>query len=411
MKRLPLLEEKISKNLVEKKCEVIAKDLSSYYSMEKHPGWMSGLAGISCYFFHYYRYSGIGKYKRLGYLALESIFNAIEKGFSNPSFANGLGGVHWMFSYLGNQGFISKEEANSLSNLMPMFDNFSRAQFANDNYDVLHGALGIYPIERIIIEKGNEPNIKIDAFESINLIKSELSRLAIHNDDHKLSWELKDPLKGDKEINFGLAHGIPSILIALSWIYKITKDQSILTELIEPGMKFLLSHNVTSPKDLSLFPVSVKNGVAKRPSRMAWCYGDPGVATAIHQIGENCEQKEWQEIAQSVLKSAAIRKNENDTGISDACICHGSAGLALIYLNAGNKTGYEPFLNTARYWIRYTLEMGNNSGGSAGYLFKVQQNKHISKYGLLEGISGVGLTLLAVLEGELPGWEKGLMIQ
>jgi len=67
-------------------------------------------------------------------------------------------------------------------------------------------------------------------------------------------------------------------------------------------------------------------------------------------------------------------------------------------------------METSRKWIRTTLDFGNLENGSAGYLFKDKHEKYQPRYSFLEGISGVGLTLMAALEGELPGWEKGIMI-
>lgn len=315
-----------------------------------------------------------------------------------------------MFKYLGSQGFISPTEADSLNDLTPLFRKFARSQFKTGEYDVLHGALGIFLATRIAAQKEKMSGIKGDTDELIPLIISELSRLAIPIDDHSLSWESTNPIKGYREINFGLAHGFPSILFILSLIYKISSDKTILSGLICPGMNFLLQHKSQQAGKLSFFPIRIKNNKAQTPSRMAWCYGDPGIALAIYHIGENCGRQDWQSQATAILDKASVLLSLEDTGVCDACICHGSAGLALIYYAAGRKTGYEPFLDTARLWTRTTLDFGNNPRGSAGYLFKGNQNKYLSNYSLLEGISGVGLSLLALLDGELPGWEKGLMI-
>lgn len=396
--------------MIKKRCEKIAVELSCYYSEEKNPGLMSGLAGISCFFFHYYRFSGNENYKRLGYLALQNIFDTIENGFSDPSFANGLGGIHWMLKYLGSQGFITTEEANSLNKLNPLLQNYSRAQFKKGDYDTLHGGLGIYFIEKINISANHRAGKHNNSREILEIIKNGLSINIKQEDENSLYWKTTNPISGEEEINFGLAHGIPSILIFLSWLYQISGDKNILTDMIEPGMNFLLKNNLKTSSDLSLFPICIKNGVTIKPSRMAWCYGDPGIASAIFEIGENCNRMDWLEISKDILIQASKRRSKVETGVSDACICHGSAGLALIYYNAGLRTGYKPFMNTARFWLQTTLAFGNDEEGSAGYLFKEQQNKFIPKYGFLEGIAGVGLTLMAMTAGRLPGWEKGLMI-
>jgi len=371
---------------------------------------MTGLAGISCFFFQYARTFSDDRYKNMAYEALERILQAIEKGFSHPSFSTGLAGIHWTFKYLGRKGFISPEEADSLTGLTPMFEKYARQQFKSGEYDVLHGALGMLVALDIMTPEGYGPAVPSPVKSLIRLTKKELSRLTVDMGRDSIAWETTNPVRNYKELNFGLAHGIPSILLVLSWIFRITGDHAVLTGLIEPGVNYLLNNSSVSLDDLSFFPVRIKNGKAQVPSRMAWCYGDPGAAMALIQIAGNCSRTDWQSIAISILEKASHRLTDENTRVSDACICHGSAGLGLLYYAAGLKSGYELFFDTARTWIRTTIDFADLTNSRSAYLFKRNSNGYLPNYSLLEGISGTGLTLMAMLDGELPGWEKGFMI-
>ena len=124
----------------------------------------------------------------------------------------------------------------------------------------------------------------------------------------------------------------------------------------------------------------------------------------MSQIGINCNRPDWHEFAIKVLLNSTSRRVSSDTRIEDACICHGSAGLALIYYYAWLNTGHDKFFETARYWLRITMDY---AGENFEFLFKGLDGFE-SKNNLLEGSAGVGLVLPSMLEGHLPGWEKAL---
>ena len=391
MKRLPLFSEKFKKKITKNICHSIAKQLYDYYSVLKEPGLLNGLAGISCFFFHFYIYSGEDRYKKAAYNCLEKVIQAINNGFNMPSFATGLAGIYWLFEYLGKKEFISREESSALSGLKPIFKSYAKESFRRGNYDFLHGALGM-------AMTGLGP-------EMIDLITNETGRTSKPESNNCVSWLSRD-INGNSEINFGLAHGIPSIILILSAIYKKNKEDRIIKSHISPGIDYLITHMEPGPEADSLFPSRIKEDKTIRPSRMAWCYGDPGVAAAIYQTGTNCSRADWQNMAIEILKHAAKRKEFNSTGIEDACICHGSAGLAIVFFKAWSDTGRIEFYNASCYWLQRTLDFGGKDGE---YLFKGIHGFEV-RYGVLEGIAGVGLSLLAMLEGELPGWEKALLL-
>ncbi len=254
-------------------------------------------------------------------------------------------------------------------------------------------------------------NLQKDSIELNSLIKGELSRLSIKHLDNSVYWESQDYLSGQKEINLGLAHGIPSILVILSNIYRSNGDKEILTDLIEPGIGFLQKFSKKKINSVSRFPTRIIDGKGIWPSRMAWCYGDPGIGTAILQIGKNCSRPDWKSLGLEILKSASRRRERENSRVTDACLCHGSSGLAMIYYHAGLETDYEPFFETSQFWAKETLNYGKHPEIQGNYIFHTGENQFYPRYNLLEGITGEGLFLIAMLEGEKPGWAEGLLLQ
>lgn len=69
------------------------------------------------------------------------------------------------------------------------------------------------------------------------------------------------------------------------------------------------------------------------------------------------------------------------------------------------------FKETANYWIEETLKMAKFEDGLAGYkAWYGEKDGWRNEYGFLEGIAGIGLTLLAHISNEEPTWDKCLLL-
>ena len=180
--------------------------------------------------------------------------------------------------------------------------------------------------------------------------------------------------------------------------------------LLEGGVSYLLSCRIPDAPNGSIFPHRMIDGKPDQPGRLAWCYGDPGVGAALWQVGLNSNRPDWQADAIGILHKAASRREMEPNRVMDACLCHGTAGLALIFYKMAILTGHDEFLEAAAHWTRATLDHGQKEGGQSEYLFLTTGDHYRPSYSLLEGITGVGLSLLALLDEDTMGWEQGLML-
>lgn len=65
----------------------------------------------------------------------------------------------------------------------------------------------------------------------------------------------------------------------------------------------------------------------------------------------------------------------------------------------------------AAYWIGRTLSMAKFEDGLAGYkTWQGAERGFRNEYGLLEGIAGIRLVLLAYLSNEEPTWDECLLL-
>jgi len=409
VERLPLFERKIVKKLAEQHLDAIALALKNRVEHEPDPGFMTGLAGQALFFYSYARSSGQSRYENLGFLALERALAMVNNGFSWPSFAAGLAGMRFTLKYLATRGHISESDGAALDDIDPCLNDFAKQRFANGDYDFLHGAIGMYLREQRYPQEDFTNAVKsvvIPAKAGTPSLTATLASLAISPGPGFLSWETRHPQTGTPEINLGLAHGIPSVL----WMLSHQEPDPERNNLLKGGVNYLLSCRMQDTANGSIFPHRIVNGVPDQPGRLAWCYGDPGVGAALWQIGLNCNRPDWQTDAIGILHNAASRRDSGVNRVHDACICHGTAGLALIFYKMAILTGHDELLDAAGHWARATLDHGQKPDAAAGYLFLTTGDHYISSWSLLEGITGVGLTLLALLDADTLGWEQGLML-
>jgi lantibiotic modifying enzyme len=399
------------KKLAEQRLEAIAQALKIQIEKEPEPGFMTGLAGQALFLYAYSRSTSSSRYENLGFLALERALGMINDGFSWPSFAAGLAGIRFTLRYLASRGYISGSDGSALDEIDPWLEDFATERFNQGDYDLLHGALGMYLTPNLLTSNLLTPNLLTSNLLTSNLLTpnlltSSLRKLAVTRANGMLAWESRHPQTGVAEINLGLAHGIPSVLWALSRLAGDSDASIILSQ----GVDFLLSCRMTDSANGSLFPHRMVDGRPDQPGRLAWCYGDPGIGAALWQIGVNCNRPDWQADAIGILHKAASRRDAGANRVMDACICHGTAGLALLFYKMAIVSGHDEFLDAAAHWTRATLDHGQNPDAAAGYLFLTTGDRYISSYSLLEGITGVGLSLLALLDSDTLGWEQGLLL-
>jgi hypothetical protein len=108
-------------------------------------------------------------------------------------------------------------------------------------------------------------------------------------------------------------------------------------------------------------------GIEPAPSRLAWCYGDPGVAAALLVAAQAVGEKSRERQALEIALHAAARPPEQ-ARVVDAGLCHGAAGLGHLFNRMFQATGEKRLAEAARFWFQRTLEFRRRGKGIGGYL-------------------------------------------
>lgn len=347
-----------------------------------------------------------------------NLTNEIEKSISiglemfkkekpTHTFCNGFAGVCWATDHLVAKNSIEADISSLFEDIEPYLAITSEHDFNTHLFDFMHGGIGagIYFLERSTHPTAQDHLAKIVHFLEEQRIKSGDDICWINN------FMKSESQKLNPEFNLGLAHGIPSVLYFLTKCYEKGIEKSKCQYLVEGSMRWLIKQKLPT-KSLSTYPaITAGIPVSNSPSRLAWCYGDLGIASTIWLAGKTMRNEEWKKEALDTMLYACERRNLKENSVIDAGICHGTAGIAHFFNRFYWETKMPIFKETSDYWINETLKMAAFTDGLAGYkTWQGEAKNWVNEYGLLEGISGIGLVLYSFLSEEEPTWDKCLLL-
>ncbi|MEM7353501.1 MAG: lanthionine synthetase C family protein [Acidobacteriota bacterium] len=211
----------------------------------------------------------------------------------------------------------------------------------------------------------------------------------------------------------GVAHGNPAVLALLARCVGAGLRADELTPVLERCVKWVLDQGTSGR-----FPGRVVEGVDRLPKpRLSWCYGDPGVAGALRVAAAACGRADWQEQAVRIARRTATRE-PGETGIDDASLCNGSAGLAHVFHRFYRATGDAELGRAARFWFADSLDRRQPDRGVGGFQACVLPPgktgraaiEWVDEPGLLTGAAGTGLCLLAAVSDLEPVWDRCVLL-
>lgn len=353
----------------------------------------NGNMGVALFFSYYSKYT-LNKYYENRYIEfLEASLGNIDEKM-NGTLCRGLAGVFWGFKHLIPDSIINNENEYYLS----LFRNYICKDIiyhaSVGNYDYLHGSIGSATILL------NEINVKEVEFCLSKLIYSLDKSAKCGNEG--IFWEC---INGRK-INISLSHGLSSICIFLAKAYQQNICRIVTKELLQKSVKYLLSQEFHSLNRTSMFPSFSLEDKIYKASRLGWCYGDLGIALALWYYSDVMDDNNIRQKVIEILNHSSSRKDSLKSGVKEPGICHGAAGVSLIFKKMYDFTGNERFAESAIYWLSQTLNMASHKNGIAGFSYE----SDVNPIDLLTGITGVGLVLLSFLEPKYTNWDECFLL-
>ncbi|WP_371476672.1 lanthionine synthetase C family protein [Kitasatospora sp. NBC_00315] len=206
--------------------------------------------------------------------------------------------------------------------------------------------------------------------------------------------------------NCGLAHGITGPLALLSLAHADGPAVAGHTEAIRRAASWLAAQHVDTARG-GAYPAVVALGEgAPAPSsaRDAWCYGSPGVARALWLAGTALDDPGLTDAATAALR-AVLGRPVPWRRIDSPGFCHGVAGLLQVTLRFAAESGDEEIGAGARRLVGQLLG-AYRPRSRFGYRSIESDGTREDRIGLLEGVPGIALALLAAATPEPPAWDR-----
>jgi lantibiotic modifying enzyme len=211
--------------------------------------------------------------------------------------------------------------------------------------------------------------------------------------------------------NLGVAHGVPAIIAVLAGARAAGVKLKKAEALYHGAVAWTLGQQL-GPESPSAFPYWVSDAGPPDPARAAWCYGDPGVAATLLAAANLAGDAALAHAALAVGRRAAVRPVDH-TGVGDAMICHGSAGLAHLYNRLWQSSSDPLFADAARTFYKDIQRWRRPDRGVAGFQAWSTRPQGglgwVDDRSFLTGVLGVGLTLLAAVTSVEPAWDRVLL--
>jgi lantibiotic biosynthesis protein len=153
--------------------------------------------------------------------------------------------------------------------------------------------------------------------------------------------------------DLGFAHGLSGVLAALTRAGAAGIGGERVVARVRGMVDWLLEHamwGATGPSWPAILPADPVTRLpvpgSESPGRSAWCYGPPGVATALLPAAVLLGDAEVHRVGVAALDRAAVAGPFERSCVSPT-FCHGHAGLVAVYARAHRQTG-SPGLAAAR---------------------------------------------------------------
>lgn len=369
-----------------------------------------GAAAIAV-FFAYLQMAGLRNGAAdLAFQFLNAATEALASQTMGPSLYGGFTGIAWAAQHV--TGLLSDSPEDLGEEIDLALETYLNRSPWETDYDLIVGpvGIGVYCLER-----RNSPVAR----HCLELIVERLSEIA-EKDGDGIRWftgphllpphQLKDYPNG--YYNLGLAHGIPGIIALLGRTCAAGIAQEKSLQLLEGTVRWLLQQQLPDTA-YSCFPCFLLPDRKMQDSRLAWCYGDAGLAAALLLAARAVGNQAWEAEAIAIARKGATRDPEK-CYVKDVCFCHGTAGLAHIFDRFYQATHDPIFAQSCRYWLDQTLQFRKPGTGAAGYLVLAPDDEVTvswkERYGLIEGVAGVGLSMLAAVSDIEPCWDRIFMV-
>jgi lantibiotic modifying enzyme len=283
-------------------------------------------------------------------------------------------------------------------------------------YDAISGAAGV--VAALCCHQVKDPLVHTALFLLLHHLVHFAESASLHEPN---AWSIPASLMESHRhgedavalVNCGLAHGVPGPLAALSIALLSGHQIHGQPEAIHHLAYWLAEHHVDAAwgidwPDVIAVGTSLEDVRRLAPARSGWCYGAPGVIRALWLAGTALHDSFLQERALQGLE-ALLRRPAHTRRIDSLTLCHGLAGLLLLFLRFLHET-QDSCLQACIPSLVEQIVARFDPDLPFGFRYTFKPGTVVDSLGLLIGVSGTLLALLAASTDEEPGWDRALLL-
>jgi lantibiotic modifying enzyme len=291
-----------------------------------------------------------------------------------PGLYSGLAGIGWVMGHL-----VEDEEPCAAIDVA-LVRHVARPSW-REPFDLIEGlvGIGVYALERLSRPAGKR---------LLGAVVGHLGETAVRR-TRGVAWSNPNAV-----FDLGVAHGAAGVIAVLGRVIDADVDartKKSARALLEKSVAWLLAQELPRTSD-GCFATAVGKGIRRKAARLGWCYGDPGIAATLLVAARACRKPAWERAALRIGLRAAAR-SEASSGIRDAGLCHGAAGVAHVFHQLYRTTHEKRFAEASRLWFTRALAM--RAPADSGFLM---------------GAAGIALALLAATSNAEPAWNRVLLL-
>lgn len=391
------------------KLQQIAKEFENLHLPDQPDyGLMGGLSGVMLFLFYYSDYKKSEIHRKQAENYLEYIFTYINQADDiTISYAEGITGFLSVVLHLVHNGYIDIGSVEIDMTLEKKIYEVCKEGIANNEDDFFYGVGGLlsFLIDKYRFEK--ELRIKRYISDIVrDLVAREGSGINVFSDyQHDI-----------RHFEISMPHGYSSWIILLSQIFRQGIEEQHCVSSMNNLFRYYEPFLFAEKKGDSYFPeiINIETDITKPiHSRLGWCYGDIPCLLSLLSYADSIQNSKLVDVILKKFDIVSRRREPEQNGIYDSCICHGSAGLGYIFNCLYHRYFHVSYKEAADFWYQQTLALGHFEDGYAGYKkrdWDDGQFMYSKEYGFLEGIAGIGMSILASQSEKYRRWGELLLI-
>ena len=375
------------------------------------PSFAGGSAGISMLFAYKSLALGEAQASFFRTLALDSMDRALDQApmlGGNPGLFGGYSGLGWTLDHFRHFGLTDGDEDLNveLDEALLAFLDPVVWRGRPELVDGLAG-IGLYALDRNGRGRSEEVLERVLGLLSAKVERHE-DGLAWYDEPELLYQEARNAMP-DGLFNLGVSHGIPGVAGFLA--VAATRSATART-LLDGAIPWLLAQK-EAHADGSQYGFGFgRHDRTRNPdgSRLAWRYGDLGIALVVLLSARSRNNPTWEREALALGRACCLRRDPF-LGLEDAGLCHGAFGNAHLFNRLFQASGDPLFETAALAMYRKGLGMRQASPTTAGFLPHALPGEPAGvPFELLRGIAGIGLALLAATTSVEPQWDRAFLV-